>query len=118
MPLEQMERRFLGAEIRAAADTPKIEGYAIRFGVESQDLGGFREVIAPDATIAFDDVRALFNHDSNFVLGRQSSKTLDLKRDDKGLYMVTEPPDTTWARDLLTSMRRGDINQQSDENET
>lgn len=108
----QLERRYLN-EIRAKADSPIIEGYALRFGVLSENLGGFRELISPEAKIEFDDVRALKNHDPNFVLGRYSSQTLKLERDENGIRMEVEPPDTQWARDLLVSMRRGDINQQS-----
>lgn len=109
--MEKLERRYF--EVRAAADEPKIEGYAIVFGERSVDLGGFYEIIAPDATIDLGDVRALFNHDTNYVLGRLSAGTLELKRDEKGLRMSNTPPDTQWAKDLLASMRRGDINQQS-----
>ena len=106
------EIRFL-SEIRAKADAPVIEGYAIRFGALSEDLGGFREFISPDAVIEFADVRALFNHDSNYVIGRQSAGTLKLERDANGIRMEATPPETRWAQDLLVSMRRGDINQQS-----
>lgn len=109
--MEKLERRYF--EVRAAAEEPKIDGYAIVFGERSVDLGGFREVISAEAKIEFDDVRALFNHDSNFVLGRMSAGTLTLKRDEKGVQMSNTPPDTQWARDLLVSMRRGDVNQQS-----
>jgi len=107
------ERRMIDAELRASADEPKITGYSIRFDEWSQDLGGFRERIAPDASIQYDEVVAKFNHDSNYVLGRLSAGTLKLTRDDKGIYMETFPPSTTWANDLLVSMRRGDIKHQS-----
>jgi len=108
-----MERRTIDAELRAAADEPKISGYSIRFDSWSEDLGGFRERIAPDADIQYSDVVAKFNHDSNFVIGRLSSGTLKLTRDEKGVLMEAMPPSTTWANDLLVSMRRGDIKHQS-----
>jgi uncharacterized protein len=107
----QLEQRYF--EVRAAADAPQIEGYAIVFDQRSQDLGGFVEIVSKDAKIDFADVRALFNHDENFVLGRVSSGTLQLTRDAHGIKMVNTPPETQWAKDLLVSMRRGDINQQS-----
>jgi len=42
-----------------------------------------------------------------------SSGTLEVKEDREGLLMEVIPPDTQWARDLMVSIDRGDINQQS-----
>jgi HK97 family phage prohead protease len=91
-----------------------IEGYAARFGVWSEDLGGFRERIEPGAFSAAlrnseTDVRALFNHDPSVVLGRQRAGTLELKEDSRGLFYRVRLPDTSFARDLVVSMERGDI---------
>jgi HK97 family phage prohead protease len=104
----------LRAEGEAAA--PKLVGYAAVFNRMSQDLGGFTEIIKPGAfrkTIQESDVRALFNHDSNFVLGRSKSGTLKMEEDDRGLKIEISPPDTGWARDLLHSIERGDVDQMS-----
>jgi len=106
----KVERRSDGYE------KPKISGYAAVFGKWSEDLGGFREKIAPGAftkALKGSDPRALFNHDANHVLGRQSAGTLILKEDKKGLFMEIDPPDTQCARDLMVSIDRGDITQQS-----
>lgn len=113
-----IERRTVTTEIRAKEDgqAPVIEGYAALFNVLSQDLGGFKEKIRPGAfskTLGEADVRALLNHDPNYVLGRNTRKTLTLKEDDTGLWTETNPPDTQWARDLMVSMKRGDIDQMS-----
>jgi HK97 family phage prohead protease len=117
---EKIERRNLPAtELRVETedDNPKIVGYSALFNSLSENLGGFREKIAPNAfkrsleTGA--DVRALMNHDSNYVLGRNTSGTLQLNEDDRGLKINVDPPDTTWAKDLMTSMKRGDISQMS-----
>ena len=112
-----IERRAFGTEIRMAEHDGKqvIEGHAAVFDVWSNDLGGFKERIlhgAFDGRME-DDVRALFNHDSNLILGRSVSKTLSLSIDKSGLYYRIAPPDTTYARDLAISMERGDINQSS-----
>jgi HK97 family phage prohead protease len=104
-------RSFHGA-LRSGAER-KIKGYPILFNELSQDLGGFRERILPDA-ISFDpDIRADFNHSPDFILGRRAAGTLKLTIDARGVHMEADPPHTTWADDLLISMDRGDIDQGS-----
>jgi HK97 family phage prohead protease len=95
-------------------EKPKIRGHAAVFEKLSDDLGGFREKIAAGAfskTIKKDDVRALFNHDPNYILGRNKAGTLTLEEDEKGLYFEIDPPDTQYGRDLQVSIDRGDITQ-------
>src|SRR6266700_2864691 len=113
-----LERRTITAEVRASRADGKptrLEGYAAVFNKFSENLGGFKEKIAPGAfsraITEKQDVRALFNHDPNFVLGRTASGTLDLSEDDKGLMFSCEMPDTTVARDLMALVERGDVNQ-------
>jgi hypothetical protein len=106
------------AEFRVLKDDGKssLEGYAARFDKWSEDLGGFTEKIKRGAfkkALKNADVRALFNHDPNYVLGRSTAGTLALKEDDKGLLMANDPPDTQWANDLMVSVDRGDISQMS-----
>ena len=107
----------LNVEERADGMGPKITGYAAVFDKWSADLGGFKERIRTGAfkkAIGKSDVRGLFNHDSNFVLGRQSNNTLTIKEDKNGLWMEIDPPDTQIIRDLvLAPIKRGDITQQS-----
>lgn len=113
-----IERRFIPVgELRVTGDaTPTIEGYAALFNTDSEDLGGFVERIAPGAfksAIPKSDIRALFNHNPDYVLGRVSAGTLSVEEDTRGLKFSNTPPDTQWARDLMTSIRRGDISQNS-----
>jgi len=115
----ELERRFLKEselELRAEGEEPpKIAGYAAVFDAMSEDLGGFREKIAPGAfTKALGmDVRALFNHDPSVVLGRTKAKTLNLREDNRGLYVEFTPPASEAARSVIESIRRGDIDQMS-----
>ena len=96
-----------------------IEGHAAVFDSWSETLGGifpFKEIVRKGAfidTIRADDIRALFNHDPNFVLGRNRAGTLELIEDEVGLSVRITPPNTSWARDLQASIRRGDISQMS-----
>lgn len=115
------ERRILSGspiEIRRAADDQSgpgiVRGYAAKFEVLSEPMWGFREQIARGAFdgILEDDVRALFNHDPNHVLGR-NGKTLRLSIDDTGLHYEVDLPDTQAARDLTVSIGRGDVSQSS-----
>jgi Escherichia/Staphylococcus phage prohead protease len=116
--IAQEIRSFPLEEIRVeGSDAPKITGYAAVFDKKSEDLGGFREVIRRGAfskTIKEADVRALFNHDPNFVLGRTKSGTLSLEENAKGLKIAIDPPKTQIVRDLVIEpIKRGDIDQMS-----
>jgi HK97 family phage prohead protease len=112
-----IERRVTShkVEVRTRGDKRTINGLASVFNSLSEDLGGFREIIAPgafDSVLTDPDTRGLFNHDSSMVLGRNGT-TMRLFIDAAGLGYEIDPPDTTFARDLLVSMERGDINQSS-----
>jgi HK97 family phage prohead protease len=116
---EQRDYAFDRIEIRDAGDgaPTTIVGHAAVFDQLSEDLGGFREMVKPLsflAALAISDCRSLWNHNPDFVLGRQSSGTLLVSEDDRGLAMDCTPPDTQLIRDMvLTPMRRGDVNQAS-----
>lgn len=101
-------------EIRAKEDgKKKIVGYAARFNELSELLGGwFKERILPgafDGVLERSDVRALFNHDPNIVLGRSKSGTLTLTVDEQGLFYEIDPPATRTAEEIIVSIDRGDI---------
>jgi HK97 family phage prohead protease len=111
------QRRFLDAPIAtgdgsAGTEGKRIRGYAAVFNQQTELYPGMREQVAPGAfadAISKDDVRALINHDANYVLGRTKAGTLSLREDNRGLYYEVIPPDTQTARDLMTSIKRGDI---------
>lgn len=87
-------------------------GYAARFDKLSQNLGGYLERVAPGAfakTIKEQDIRALFNHNEDAVLGRLKAGTLRLSEDSDGLRYEIDLPDTSAGRDLAVSLERGDI---------
>ena len=105
-------------EFRNADDgTVKVSGYAAVFN-EPADIGGyFTEEIAPgafsNALQRGDDVVFLVNHDG-LPLARTRSGTLDLKEDNKGLFMSaeldTDDPDVS---QIVPKMKRGDLDKMS-----
>jgi uncharacterized protein len=92
-----------------------ISGYAAVFNSKTSIGDFFEEVIAPGAfarTISENgDIRALFNHNWDHVLGRTKNGTLKVEEDNRGLKFEVELPNTSLAKDLAESLRRGDINQ-------
>lgn len=109
----QVERRTVpGGEVRVVPSRiGRITGYAALFDSRSQDLGGFIEIIRPGAfqKVLRSDVRALFNHDRNFILGRTTSGTLQLEEDERGLLYTIDLPDTAAAEQVHTAVKRGDV---------
>ena len=105
--------------VQPEGESAVIEGHAAIFDSLSQDLGfmfPFKERINKGAfksSLEKDDIRALWNHDANYVLGRNKAGTLELTETNKGLRVRIHPPDTQWARDLTESIRRGDVSQMS-----
>jgi HK97 family phage prohead protease len=90
-----------------------VEGYAIVFNSESRDLGGFTEVVKENALDKAlernTDVLALYGHDYQNVLGRQSADTLQLEKDERGIKFTLDLPNTQLGRDVYTLVERGDL---------
>jgi HK97 family phage prohead protease len=105
MSSPDLERR---AVVELRADGPRIVGHAIVFNTPSRDLGGFREVVRPQAVRAGGDVVALYNHDPAAVLGRTPA-TLRLETDARGLAFTLDPAPTQAGRDALALVTRGDV---------
>src|SRR5699024_2314681 len=88
--------------------------YFVVFNSETELFpGAFEEV----ANTAFDksiknDVRALINHDTGLVLGRTKSNTLELRKDEKGLWgSIKINENDTDAVNLYERVKRGDVDQ-------
>ena len=114
------EQRVVNMKVEARAtdgQPTKLAGYAAVFNQETIISGYFREKILPgafaDAITRPDDVRAAFNHSPNLVLGRTTAGTLRLVEDTTGLLYEIDPPDTSYANDLMVSVARGDVSQSS-----
>jgi uncharacterized protein len=103
----------LHMELRDDDLRPRLVGYAAVFDVLSEDLGGFRERVRVGAFTRSlregADVRALVDHNPSEILGRVKAGTLTLRPTAKGLLVYIDPPNTTRARDLAESIRRGDV---------
>lgn len=126
MSNREIERRWTrsvaGVEMRAKGGAPAddgavLTGRAIVYGAYSRDLGGFVERVEPGfvAQTLRDgaDVLARYQHDSDMLLGRTASGTLDLRDGDEGLDYEVRLPDTGYARDLAALAARGDVRNSS-----
>jgi HK97 family phage prohead protease len=110
------QARTRQTEFRAAETdgVKRIEGYFAVFGPVYELWPGATESIDPhafDGALA-DDIRALTNHDTTLVLGRNKADTLELRTDDRGLWGgIVVNPDDGDATNLYARVQRGDVNQ-------
>jgi HK97 family phage major capsid protein len=88
-----------------------VHGYAAVYNALSEDLGGFRERIAPGAfaSVLDSDVRALLNHDADQLLGRTKSGTLRLAEDPRGLRFELDLPESPIGENVRAAVGRGDM---------
>lgn len=89
----------------------QIQGYAILFNQESNDLGGFIEVIEPTALNGVDlsKVQLIYGHEHNSILARADSGNLTLEVDDSGLFFVATLADTTVANNVYADILAGNL---------
>ncbi|WP_270539639.1 HK97 family phage prohead protease [Bacteroides zhangwenhongii] len=113
------EIRYINEIQSADSESRKVEGYALVFNSESEDLG-FIETIEKDAiddeVIAKSDVFALMNHDNNrgiLARSRRGKGSLSLTIDEKGLKYSFDAPKTALGNELLEMLRRNDITSSS-----
>lgn len=103
-------------EYRAVEDGEDlfIEGYFAVFNSTYEICGGITESIAPGAFSGAlgGDIRALTNHDTTLVLGRNKSGTLELKEDSRGLWgRIKINREDRDAMNLYSRVQRGDVDQ-------
>ena len=120
--IEGAERRYFTSTVERRMEgdgddeLPVIEGYAALFNSRT-NLGWMQEEILPGAfdDVLNNDVRCLFNHNSNYVLARSvnGQGTLTLELDEKGLKYRYTTPDRSYARDLADAIDAGDVSQSS-----
>ena len=91
-----------------------VFGYALKFGVP-YDIGWFTEEIQRGALDGADlsDVRILFNHDQNLILGRTKAGTAKVGIDEVGMWYMAELPDSPTGQNVKEALRRGDVDQSS-----
>lgn len=97
---------------KATQNSPKkLSGYAIVWNTPSKDLGGFKEIVSPDALKGVDlsNVLMLNDHDYTQVLASVKAGTLKLTPDDKGLHFEATLPDTTTANDVFANVQAGNL---------
>ena len=109
--------RTITTELRAdSKETGKkiIRGYFSVFNEDYQMFPGFSESIDPGAfnNTLSGDIRALWNHDTNIVLGRTIPKTLTLVIDSHGLFGEIEINEKdSDAVNAYARVERGDVSQ-------
>jgi HK97 family phage prohead protease len=97
-------------ELRAeGGDGMTFTGYASVFNSSSEDLGGFREFVAPGAfkrsLQARNEIKLLWNHDTNEPLASVRGGSLQLVEDNHGLKVTAKLPNTTRGRDVAELLR-------------
>lgn len=112
-----MEKELRSIEIRTVEDSRKIEGVSIVFNALSNDLGGFREMILPEAiegVIEQSDIFFLYNHttDRGFLArSRNGNGSLKTEVREDGVYFEFDAPKSALGDEVLEYLRRGDVNQ-------
>lgn len=116
MDRKEKQTRSLRTELKTRAEGEEmiIEGYFVVFNSQTELWPGAYEEIASnalDSTLS-NDIRALINHDTTLVLGRNKAGTLELKIDSRGLWgSIKINPNDTDAVNLYERVKRGDVDQ-------
>lgn len=99
---------------REDGEAKRIEGYFAVFNSNYEIMDGMSESIAPGAfseTLG-GDIRALIDHETMYVLGRNKAGTLELREDAHGLWgSILLNPNDQDAMNLYARVQRGDVDQ-------
>lgn len=112
-----MEQRYIPLhDVQTRSDTDSgdlyVEGYFAVFNDTYKVWDGATESIAPGAFTesVSGDVRALYNHNDDLILGRTSAGTLELREDSHGLWgRIKLNRNDTDALNAYERIKRGDI---------
>lgn len=112
-----MEKRtsYLTSQFRATEQEDKliVEGYFIKYNAETNLFGDIYEEVSPESverSLAENDIKSLFNHNTSLVLGRTANNTLTLKSDEVGLWGSIEiNRDDPEAMGAYARIKRGDV---------
>jgi HK97 family phage prohead protease len=118
-----MECRSFDGNLGISIDNKemKLRGTAIPYNRLSinpiEGLPNIKERILPGAfrssVGSSSDIMMLWNHELKYVFGRTSKRTLSLREDQSGVHFENVPPDAQWVKDLIPSIKRGDISNMS-----
>lgn len=105
MSLELRETSNRGPE-----SLPTISGMGVVYNSPSEKLP-WVETYAEGcfSNLMEEDVLANVDHDNSRILGRSRNGTVRMEKRANGIYFEIEPPDTTYARDVIARIKRGDV---------
>lgn len=103
-------------QLRDANGVTQVYGCAVPYNVWSKPLfgGAFREMFKPGAFTNYlnkreNELFACVCHDTKTILSRRSTQTLEITDTAEGLHIVSEIPNTTYARDLIENIKAKNI---------
>jgi len=109
----KIEKRSIVSEMTVEDEKRTIVGYAVKWNELSEQLGFFREKFSKGAfkdSLLDKQQMALWNHNTDVVLGSTRNQTLRLSEDEVGLRFEIDLANTTQANDIYELVKRGDIN--------
>jgi len=112
--MENLEKRSIINKNTVNSESRTVHGTALVFNSWSQDLGGFTEIIKPEAvneeTIQRSDIMANMDHREDYVMARskRGNGNLALSLTERGVDFSFEAPETAKGEELLSHIKRGE----------